>query len=82
VHALDKGEFFVAYELYLFAGLYSPAHDLAVLELAPDAVIRKDLELLKELFSRFSGHPVDSWHVRGKVCFWSTPSDNDMSDPV
>jgi nuclear pore complex protein Nup98-Nup96 len=68
VHALDKGEIFTAYELYLSAGLYNPAHDLAVLELAPDAVIRKDLEFLKELFSRFSAQPVDSWHVRGKVC--------------
>jgi nuclear pore complex protein Nup98-Nup96 len=72
VHALDNGNIFEAYELFLSAGLYNSAHDLAVLELAPDAVIRKDLELLRELFSRFSGRPVDSWHVRGKVCFYST----------
>lgn len=67
VHALYKVDIFTAYELFLSAGLYNHAHDLAVLELAPDAVIRKDLELLKELFSRFSGRPVDSWHVRGKA---------------
>jgi nuclear pore complex protein Nup98-Nup96 len=69
VYALDKGEIFQAYELFIAAGLYNLAHDLAVLELAPDAVIRKDLELIKELFNRFSGWPVDSWHVRGKVWF-------------
>ena len=68
MYALDKGDTFEAYELFLSAGLYNSAHDLAVLELAPDAVIRKDLELLKELFSRLSGHLVDGWHVRGKVC--------------
>lgn len=75
MHALDKGKIFEAYELFLSAGLYNPAHDLAVLELAPDAVIRKDLELLKELFSKFSERPVTTWHVRGKVCFRSTRSD-------
>jgi nuclear pore complex protein Nup98-Nup96 len=37
------------------------------LKLAPDAVIRNDLSLLTSLFSRFNGHPVDGWHVRGKV---------------
>lgn len=69
MHALYKGNVFEAYELFLSAGLYNPAHDLAVLELAPDAVIRKDLELLKELFAKFSERPVDGWHIRGKVCF-------------
>ena len=39
----------------------------AVRELAPDAVIRDDLELLKSLFEQFRDHPVDDWHVRGKV---------------
>lgn len=58
-----------AYELYIAAGLWNYAHDLAVLELAPDAVIRRDYELLKELFSRMSGQSVDGWHVRGKVRF-------------
>ena len=47
--------------------MYSDAHDLAVLELAPDAVIRQDLSLLKDLFIRFEGHPVEGWHVGGKV---------------
>ncbi|KAH9933052.1 nuclear protein 96-domain-containing protein [Fomitopsis serialis] len=67
MHALDCGDVFGAYELYLSAGLYNAAHDLAVLELAPDAVIRGDLELLKGLFEQFLDHPVDDWHARGKV---------------
>lgn len=60
---------FGAYELYLSAEMYSAAHNLAVLELAPDAVIRQDLELLRELFQRFVGQPVAGWSFGGKVCF-------------
>lgn len=67
MYALDCGDVYGAYELYLAAGMYNAAHDLAVLELAPDAVIRADLELLKSLFEQFLDHPVDDWHVRGKV---------------
>lgn len=67
IYALDRGKIFDAYELYIMAGLHSAAHDLAVLELAPDAVMRKDVELLKELLGRFKVHPVDGWHTRGKV---------------
>ncbi|KAF5379022.1 hypothetical protein D9615_006077 [Tricholomella constricta] len=67
LYALDSGEIYEAYELFLSAGLYNSAHDLAVLELAPDAIIHRDLELLKNLFVKFIGHPVDGWYVRGKV---------------
>ncbi|KAI0066823.1 hypothetical protein BV25DRAFT_1819933 [Artomyces pyxidatus] len=67
VFALDCGNIYEAYQLYLQAGLYNAAHELAVLELAPEAVIRDDLELLKTLFERIAGHPVDGWHVRGKA---------------
>jgi nuclear pore complex protein Nup98-Nup96 len=56
-----------AFDLYVAAGLWSSAHDLAVLELAPDAVARQDHELLQTIFSRLSGHPIDGWHLRGKV---------------
>jgi nuclear pore complex protein Nup98-Nup96 len=56
-----------AYELYIVAGLWNAAHDLVVLELAPDAVIRRDYELLKNLFNRMAGQSVDGWHVKGKV---------------
>ncbi|TFY68005.1 hypothetical protein EVJ58_g1277 [Rhodofomes roseus] len=67
MYALDCGDVYGAYELYLSASLYNAAHDLAVLQLAPDAVIRDDLELLRSLFGKFLDHPVDDWHVRGKV---------------
>ncbi|KZT69972.1 hypothetical protein DAEQUDRAFT_668616 [Daedalea quercina L-15889] len=67
MYALDCGDVYGAYELYLSAGMYNAAHDLAVLELAPDAVIREDLELLKTLFEQFLDRPVDNWHIRGKI---------------
>lgn len=67
MYALDCGDVYGAYELYLSASMYNAAHDLAVRELAPDAVIREDLELLKSLFEQFRNHSVDDWHVRGKV---------------
>ncbi|OBZ67690.1 Nuclear pore complex protein Nup98-Nup96, partial [Grifola frondosa] len=67
IHSLDKGDVYGAYKSYLAAGLYGAAHDLAVLELAPDAVNRQDLALLNEIFSVFDGSLVDGWHVRGKA---------------
>ncbi|KAI8976665.1 nuclear protein 96-domain-containing protein [Trametes punicea] len=67
IHALHNGNVYEAYELYLSAGLYDAAHDIAVLELAPDAVIRQDLLLLRELFEVFDGRPVSGWNDRGKV---------------
>jgi hypothetical protein len=41
-----------------------------VLELAPNAIIRRDLDLLKEIFERFEGKEdkIDGWPIRGKVC--------------
>ncbi|TFY79572.1 hypothetical protein EWM64_g4439 [Hericium alpestre] len=67
IYALDSGDVYDAYILYLQAGLYQAAHDLAVIELAPEAVIRDDLQLLRSLFDKIAGHPVDGWHVRGKA---------------
>lgn len=67
VFAIYEGRVFDAYQLYLNAGLYQQAHDLAVTELAPEAVIRQDLDLLISLFERIANQAVDGWHVRGKV---------------
>ncbi|VDB88876.1 unnamed protein product [Peniophora sp. CBMAI 1063] len=67
IYCYSQGEVWDAYELYMQAGLYGAAHDIAVLELAPEAVIRDDLELLGSLFTRIAGHPVEGWHVRGKA---------------
>ncbi|KAG6889187.1 hypothetical protein C0992_006104 [Termitomyces sp. T32_za158] len=66
-HALDKRDIFDAYELFLQAELYDAAHDLALVELAPDAILRQDFGLLQNLFAVFSNHPVVGWHVRGKI---------------
>ncbi|KAG5716102.1 Nuclear pore complex protein Nup98-Nup96 [Termitomyces sp. T112] len=66
-YALDNGDIFDAYELFLQAELYDTAHDLAIVELAPDAILRQDFELLKNLFTIFVNHPVIGWHVRGKI---------------
>lgn len=71
MYELDCGHVFAAYELYISAQLYNSAHNLALLELAPDAVIRKDLELLRSLFSPFDSDgrrdKIEGWFVRGKV---------------
>ncbi|KAF9489229.1 hypothetical protein BDN71DRAFT_1401891 [Pleurotus eryngii] len=67
IHAYDNGRLYDAYELYCSAAAYNAAHDIAVVDLAPDAIIRKDLELLRDLFLRFEGKPVNGWHVRGKL---------------
>jgi nuclear pore complex protein Nup98-Nup96 len=56
--------------------MYNAAHNLATLELAPDAIIRQDLELLRSLFIRFDGDgkrdKIEHWFVRGKVRFSPT----------
>ncbi|KAJ8472744.1 hypothetical protein ONZ45_g16544 [Pleurotus djamor] len=67
IRAYDDGRLYEAFELYYSATEYNAAHDIAVLDLAPDVIIRKDLELLESLFSRFEGKPVDGWHTRGKL---------------
>ena len=58
------------------AQMYNFAHNLAILELAPDAIIRKDLELLRSLFIRFDSEgkrdKIELWFVRGKVRFNSS----------
>ena len=71
IYALDSGNVYDAYELYLKAGLYDAAHNIAVLELAPDAIIRHDLMLLKDLFEVFDGRPVSGWIERGKARLFS-----------
>ncbi|KIL64135.1 hypothetical protein M378DRAFT_11701 [Amanita muscaria Koide BX008] len=69
LYALDTGDIYNAYELYLSAGLYKPAHNIAVLELAPDAILRRDLDLLRDIFERFEGKEgkIDGWSIRGEI---------------
>lgn len=80
-YALDDGDIFEAYELFLQAELYDAAHDLAVVELAPDAILRRDFELLQNLFAVFANHPVSGWHVRGKVSLFHSPERHEDVDP-
>lgn len=76
IHAFSQNRVYEAFDLYVSAGLWNAAHDLAVLELAPDAVVRDDHELLRTIFSRISGHSIDGWHLRGKVCKSNSTSED------
>ncbi|KAF9225855.1 hypothetical protein BS17DRAFT_777779 [Gyrodon lividus] len=67
IYAIQQGNVFDAYQLYMAAGLYQSAHDLAVVELAPEAVIRQDFELLASLLERMTGQSIDGWHLKGKA---------------
>ena len=67
IHAFSQNRVYEAFDLYASAELWNAAHDLAVLELAPDAIVRQDQELLRTIFGRLSGHPIDGWHLRGKA---------------
>jgi len=71
MYELDCGNVYAAYELYITAQQYNAAHNIAVLELAPDAVIRKDLELLCNLFNPLAAtgrrEKIDGWFVRGQI---------------
>lgn len=70
---MDCGNQYAAYELYISAQMYNAAHNIAVLDLAPDAIIRKDLELLNNLFSPLDTagrrDKIDAWFGRGQVWY-------------
>ncbi|KAG9313450.1 nuclear protein 96-domain-containing protein, partial [Chiua virens] len=67
LYGISQGRVFEAYKLYMAAGLYQSAHDLAIAELAPEAVIRQDLDLLVSLFEAMDGQPIDGWYIKGKA---------------
>ncbi|KAI6168370.1 nuclear protein 96-domain-containing protein [Pisolithus thermaeus] len=67
LYAIYKGDIFEAYQLYMASGLYQAAHDLAVAQLAPEAVIQHDFEFLTSLFERMSSQTVDGWYLKGKA---------------
>ncbi|KAF7309606.1 SNF2 family helicase [Mycena indigotica] len=69
IYALHCGNIYDAFELYLSAELFNEAHNLAISKLAPDAIIRNDLQLLASLFRRFEwrANTIDGWHLRGKA---------------
>lgn len=49
------------------AGQQQLAYELAVTKLVPDAVLREDLELLRNIFMSFDPEAVDGWATKGKV---------------
>ncbi|KAI6148667.1 nuclear protein 96-domain-containing protein [Pisolithus tinctorius] len=67
LYAVYKGDIFEAYQLYMASGLYQAAHDLAIAELAPEAAIQHDFELLISLFERMSSQTIDGWYLKGKA---------------
>ncbi|KIJ52381.1 hypothetical protein M422DRAFT_202467 [Sphaerobolus stellatus SS14] len=62
-----EGRTFDAYEHFLKADQQRIAHDIAVNDLAPDAIIRGELALLRALFRPFDPQAVDDWSFRGKL---------------
>ncbi|GJJ14892.1 hypothetical protein Clacol_009162 [Clathrus columnatus] len=62
-----EGRTFDAYEHFLKADEQRMAHDIAVYDLAPEAVIKGDLALLRALFRPFDPQAVDDWTFRGKI---------------
>jgi len=71
MYELDCGNVYAAYGLYITAQQYNAAHNIAVLDLAPDAVIRKDLDLLRNLFNPLTTNgrreKINGWFDRGQV---------------
>ncbi|KAF8583009.1 hypothetical protein K439DRAFT_1412588 [Ramaria rubella] len=62
-----EGKTFDAYEHFLKADDQRTAHDIAISDLAPDAVVRGDLSLLRALFEPFNPQAVPEWSFRGKL---------------
>ncbi|EIN08184.1 hypothetical protein PUNSTDRAFT_102949 [Punctularia strigosozonata HHB-11173 SS5] len=65
--AISVDDMCAAYDSYMDGQLWNAAHDVAVRHLAPDAVIRRDYQLLQNLLAGFAIRAVDGWHVRGKI---------------
>lgn len=75
-----QGRVFDAYEHFLKADQQQSAHDIAVNDLALDAVIREDMSLLRALFQPFNPQLVDDWSFRGKVGLPNHLADDQVTD--
>lgn len=51
--ALAEGDRLAAFQLFLRADLFSEAHELMVWDIAPEAVVAQDLEMLDQLLGSF-----------------------------
>lgn len=66
---LDRynGDVFSQYKSLLAAEEHSTAHRIAVVDLAPEAIIRNDLTLLRRLFDVFEPQDTADWESGGRV---------------
>lgn len=61
------GDVFGAYELYRQANAHQAAYELAINYLAPEAILREDLDLLEDLFARLDESLIPDFSVGGQV---------------
>ncbi|CAE6530170.1 unnamed protein product [Rhizoctonia solani] len=56
-----------AFEFFVAAGQAKPAYDMALRDLAPEAAIRNDFDLLTSLFTDKGFESLDDWTFRGQL---------------
>ncbi|KAF8761520.1 Nuclear protein 96 [Rhizoctonia solani] len=56
-----------AFEFFVAAGQVKPAYDMALRDLAPEAAIRNDFDLLISLFADKGFESLDDWTFRGQL---------------
>ncbi|EJD03515.1 uncharacterized protein FOMMEDRAFT_83835 [Fomitiporia mediterranea MF3/22] len=66
-HAFYSGDVYGAYELYRDAMAHRAAHELAITYLAPEAVLRDELGVLKRLFASLDASLIDDFGVGGQL---------------
>jgi hypothetical protein len=67
-YLITQGKFFEAFQAAMQAEkLQHFAYKLAVDNLVPDAILRDDLELLRNMFSGFDASAVEGWAMKGQV---------------
>lgn len=73
--ALYHGDVYLAYQLYASARTHRTAHELAINFLAPEAVLKDDLQALSDLFSELDAGLIEDFTVGGQVSFSECFSD-------
>jgi nuclear pore complex protein Nup98-Nup96 len=56
-----------AFQFYKQSGSTQTAHDIAVRDLAPDAILQEDVSYLKSMFADLQPREVQDWQLWGKV---------------
>lgn len=64
----SEGDAYGEYHELIRAGAYHRAHRVLIDKLAPEAVIRKDVGLLRRLCGLLDEKHPDGWEYGGKVC--------------